>query len=112
MYTPSLADTRGLTELNAYKKTVGVGDVWREKHPAANTYTYSSPNNLIHARLERFYISPSQPLVGPQDYHWWSTSRPICATPMASSSEGLEVAGTLYTLQFQVLCQKWLYLSS
>lgn len=55
--TPSSNHMRGLSQLGAFKKLVHVVDLWREKYPAIKTYTFSTPDNKVHSRLDRFYVS-------------------------------------------------------
>lgn len=54
--TVTTAHTRGVAELTALRHQEGLIDVWREKHPSLSVFTWSSPNNLIHSRLDRFYL--------------------------------------------------------
>ena len=51
--------TKGLAELRNFKTTQHTADLWREKHQGSLTYTWSSSDGMIGARLDRFYLSTS-----------------------------------------------------
>ena len=48
---------KGKTELVQLKQQQNLVDIWRDTYPTQREYTWSSPDNLIHSRLDRFYLS-------------------------------------------------------
>ena len=51
------AHARGLAELSSFKTGQRISDIWRTENPGQVVYTWSSPNNQIHSRIDRFYIA-------------------------------------------------------
>ena len=55
--TPTSAHEKGKNELSHLKLQSNISDIWRQKSKNVREYTWSSPDNLIHSRIERIYIS-------------------------------------------------------
>ena len=55
--TPSNDHISGSIELSNIIKEHQLLDVWRHIHKTKRIYTWSSPDNKIHSRLDRIYIS-------------------------------------------------------
>ena len=55
--TPSVDHISGHIELSNIIKENQLLDVWRHIHKNKKMYTWSSPDNKIHSRLDRIYIS-------------------------------------------------------
>ena len=55
--TPTSEHERGKEQLNQQKVQYCLKDMWRQRAQHAREYTWSSADNTIHSRLDRFYLS-------------------------------------------------------
>ena len=55
--TPTSEHEKGKVQLTQLKLQKCLKDIWREKALNVREYTWSNPENTIHSRIDRFYIS-------------------------------------------------------
>ena len=94
--TVTVAHTRGLTELQALKYQEGLVDVWRERHPSLNIFTWSAPNNLVHSRLDRFYLEKTLRedfLTQVHTHNPWSDHRIVTLTLQVKTKDAARGGG-------------------
>ena len=87
--TPTSAHEKGKDQLVQLKQQCGLADIWRQKSQNVRKYTWSSPNSLIHSRIDRIYLSDTlQPSFLSQTHllNSFSDHKTLCLTLQLKSN--------------------------
>ena len=87
--TPTSAHEKGKDQLVQLKQQCGLADIWRQKSQNVREYTWSSPNSLIHSRIDRIYLSDTlQPSFLSQTHllNSFSDHKTLCLTLQLKSN--------------------------